>query len=72
MTTLIAHTIADTAQGRLRGSIKDGVHRFLGVAYGGATAQERHLMAPPPDLAARGRNKRRSDKSALVGGLTAT
>jgi len=71
MTTLIADTIADTAQGRLRGSIKDGVHRFMGVAYGGATAQERHLMAPP-DLSARGRNKRRSDKPALVGGLTAT
>lgn len=48
MTTLTVETIVETAQGRLRGSIKDGVHRFLGVAYGGATAQERRFMPPSP------------------------
>jgi para-nitrobenzyl esterase len=39
-------TVADTAQGRVRGIRVDGVHMFRGVPYGGATEGAGRFMPP--------------------------
>lgn len=41
-------TIVTTTHGRLRGSIADGVHRFLGIPFAASTAGANRLRPPQP------------------------
>jgi para-nitrobenzyl esterase len=40
--------IVETAQGKVRGGIKDGIHFFKGMRYGGDTSGANRFMAPTP------------------------
>lgn len=40
--------VVETAQGKVRGGVKDGVLFFKGMHYGGDTSGRNRFMAPPP------------------------
>lgn len=43
-----AKSVVETAAGKVRGGVSDGVHIFRGIQYGGSTAGKNRFMPPTP------------------------
>jgi para-nitrobenzyl esterase len=50
----MSDSVVETAHGKVAGATTDGVHRFLGIPYGGSTAGRARFRAPGPPIPWRG------------------